>query len=317
MGDGDETDDVERLRTAAAAGDTEAATELGTLLVRADRVAEGEAWLRRAAEAGDPDALSLVGLALLDDGRPDEAEEWLRRAAAAGHTRSAARLGALLQVTHTSPERTAEAERLLRDAAERADRYAMTALGVLLLARGDAAEADDWLVRSRTPAGDGSASRKPRGAGADTAAGLPHFSPGEARRLGPAALLREFAATAEAFGHHQAAANWLRLAAAGGDPEAMHGFGLFLYGHRRYRSAEPWMRRAAASGRVPAALGGLGLTLLRLDRREEGERWLAEGARLGDPEAMHGYGLLLGESGRPRQAHKWLKRWEKAARKTG
>jgi TPR repeat protein len=48
---------------AAEAGDTEAAVNLGVLMVRRGDVSEAQAWWRRAAEAGD--TATAAGLAVL------------------------------------------------------------------------------------------------------------------------------------------------------------------------------------------------------------------------------------------------------------
>lgn len=105
---------------------------------RGDRTGALGAW-RRAAAAGDANAAFNLGLALLDEDS-SAAEDWLARAAGHGHPLAAFALGTRL-VTR-SPAR---AEALLRAAARAGYAPAQHNLARVLLAGPGAAEARAWF----------------------------------------------------------------------------------------------------------------------------------------------------------------------------
>jgi tetratricopeptide (TPR) repeat protein len=118
-------------RTAADAGDTDAAYELALLLSDRGEAEEALRWLR-TAEAGT------------------DAEHWLRNAAEAGHTRAANFLGLMMWQSGD----LAEAEHWYRKAAEAGGHpRAAVALACLLRDRGSLAKAEPWLQKA-AEAGD-------------------------------------------------------------------------------------------------------------------------------------------------------------------
>ncbi|MGB8960898.1 MAG: transposase, partial [Pseudonocardiaceae bacterium] len=89
-----ELDKAETLwRTAAEAGNTDAATGLGRLLVQRGELAEAEAWWRTAAKTGNIDAANYLGLLLVQRDELAEAETWWRSTAEAGNIAAATVLG--------------------------------------------------------------------------------------------------------------------------------------------------------------------------------------------------------------------------------
>jgi tetratricopeptide (TPR) repeat protein len=140
------------LRRRADAGDAEACTNLGFLLLERGDIDHAEAWFRRGAEGGDALAATNLGL-LMTGSDPTEADHWLRRGAEAGDTMAATTLGMRLRVRGD----LGDAEQLLRQGAGAGDAMAATNLGLLLEEQGDRAGAEHWLRRG-ADAGDAFAS---------------------------------------------------------------------------------------------------------------------------------------------------------------
>src|SRR5690606_13462707 len=80
----DEAAEELRQRLAAEAGDVEAMSVLGAMLLRRGRLAGADPHLRAATPAGDRAAANNLGVLLHPRGYADEASGWWRIAAVAG-----------------------------------------------------------------------------------------------------------------------------------------------------------------------------------------------------------------------------------------
>jgi len=128
---------------------------------------------------------------------------------------------------------------------------------------------------------------------------------------------------------------WLRRAAEGGEPDAVHRFARDLLAAGEAREAERWFRRAAEAGHIAAmdelgtlcrkgnrlgeaekwwrraalagsagAMNNLAL-LLHMEGEEEAEDWHRRAAAAGSLDAMHNLALIAEERGRPEEAERW------------
>jgi len=120
------TVDPNDLRTRAEAGDPEAQTTLG-LLMMAQRVAgasesDGLGWIRSAAESGHAPAEFVLGTSLLSD--PTASAKWLTRSA----THGCAGAAGILALSYLG-DQPAFGSRWLRYAAEQGDRMSQIMIG--------------------------------------------------------------------------------------------------------------------------------------------------------------------------------------------
>ncbi|SCD37204.1 Tetratricopeptide repeat-containing protein, partial [Streptomyces sp. DvalAA-14] len=165
----------------------------------------------------------------------------------------------------------AEIEARHRRAAEQGEPGAMSALGTLLLRRGDLDAAEPFL-RAAVQHGDRAA----------------------ANNLG--LLLNQ-------HGKADEAADWWRIAAVAGSAAAAHALGR----HYRERGDEPgaeyWLRQAAESGHT---LGAYALADLLDHRRDVGaERWFRAAAEHGHREAAYRLARACAERGEDHEAEQW------------
>lgn len=231
-------------RTAAEAGDVEAKTELGKLLMDSD-TREAEHWLRAAAETGDARAMSLLALTLGAENA--EAWEWGRRAVESNDPRAMFNF-ALLH------EDVIEAEQWYRAAAQAGLAPAMVFLGDLLTDRGDETEAEQWY---RKAADNGDLD------------GICRFGACLAER-GETAEAETLLRTAAEQGHVEAmftlgvlyetdmdkkaeSVRWYINAAERGAPVAMYFLGLHFEELGNLDEARNWLRDAADAGQPDAA----------------------------------------------------------------
>ncbi|MEV0640087.1 hypothetical protein AB0I77_35150 [Streptomyces sp. NPDC050619] len=118
------------LTRAAEAGDERAAGTLGELFAGVPgRENDAMRWHLKAYRRGEASSAVAIGRLLQLDGSKNEAERFYRRAADAGDAQGAYRLGILL--SQKGPEHHAEAEALLRTAADAGQVHALIALGML------------------------------------------------------------------------------------------------------------------------------------------------------------------------------------------
>jgi tetratricopeptide (TPR) repeat protein len=134
------------LRAAAAAGHLDAAHHLAIYLHQRHRDSEAEVILRQAITAGDHSAGMLLSTLLSRSGREDEAEPELRTAASAGNLTAVRILAERLEKTG----RPAEAIQLLRRAFAMNLPGTLTDLTRLLIASGQAQEAEHVLSQHQT-----------------------------------------------------------------------------------------------------------------------------------------------------------------------
>jgi TPR repeat protein len=212
------------LKNAARCGHQGAMAALGRLLKERDDAEGAESWLRAAGDIAWFD----LGLLLLDQERTAEAERYYRRAADAEDLDGIYNLAVLL---HERGD-VEEAERWYETAAGRRDQDAMFGLGVLHKERGDYEGADDWYLR---------------------AAELGHKD--AIVNLGFSARFRGDLATSE---------RWFLRAVNEGDDQALCSLGIVVQEQGRLDEAESWYRRANAAG----AWSGQGnLTAIQRKRR--------------------------------------------------
>jgi TPR repeat protein len=264
------------LRRAADAGNSDAASHLGTVLAEQGRTEEAKSWLMRAGER-ETDAAFSIGKVLAERGRTEEAERWYRRAAEAGHTGAAFSIGEVL----VERGRTEEAEPWLKRAAEAGHTGAAFSIGEVLAEQGRTEEAEPWLRRA--------------GAAGNSDAAI---------KLGN--LLVE-------QGRSEEAEPWLMRAAEEGHTGAAFSLGNLLAEQGRTEEAEPWLMRAAEEGYTGASFS-LGVVLAKLGRAEQAESWLMRSGK-GKTDAAFTIGAVLIEQGRTEEAESWVTRAVEAKRR--
>ncbi|CAM5724425.1 hypothetical protein SVIOM74S_09760 [Streptomyces violarus] len=151
----DEAAEELRQRLAAEAGDVEAMSVLGAMLLRRGDLDGAERYLRAATAAGDRAAANNLGVLLHQRGYPDEAAGWWRIAAVAGSAAAAHALGRHLRERGDEPG----AEYWLRQSAEQGHALGAYALADLLEHRSDVG-AERWL---RAPPPNRGTARLPTG----------------------------------------------------------------------------------------------------------------------------------------------------------
>jgi TPR repeat protein len=259
------------IRRAAAAGITDAMSNLGVLLQDQGKHDEAEQWYRKAGDAENTNAMYNLGVLLGDHGKQDEAEQWYRKAAEAGNTGAMSNLGALIG----GRGEEAEAEHWFRKAAEAGNTDAMSNLGALLGGRGEVDEAEQWF-RKAAEAGNTDAMSS----------------------LG--ALLSDQEEQAEAE-------QWFRKAADAGHASAMHNLGVMLAAQGDQDQAQQWYRQAADAGET-GAMYNLAILLADQGELDEAEQWYCKAAEAGDTDAMSNLGVLLGRRGEEDGAEQWFRK---------
>jgi TPR repeat protein len=121
------------MRTLAAAGETDAMTNLGVLFAGEDPAA-ARTWYEQAANAGDATAMFNLGV-LLKDQDPAAARTWWEQAANAGDTDAMNNLGGLL--AKLEPPDLDGARHWWEQAANAGHTDAMTNLAPVLAIKGD------------------------------------------------------------------------------------------------------------------------------------------------------------------------------------
>lgn len=131
----DPSSQLSAWKRAAVAGDAEAALKLGQAYKRGDLAPldaqEAERWFARAAQSGSVEGEAQYGLVLLHNGKPREAVPWLRKAAARGDPRARYAYATLLFNGVGVPRDEAQAQRLMRQAADAGLPAAKEALAVM------------------------------------------------------------------------------------------------------------------------------------------------------------------------------------------
>ena len=225
---------AECYRKGVAIGDLTAMTTLAELLDERGHAEEATALLRQAAEAGDARAQGLYGKRCFNGtGRvakdPAVAEAWFRKGADGDDARSQNNLASLIQKSQP-----AQAERLLRRAAERGEPAAMLNLGKVLwepAARNERPDHDEAMLWFRRAA-------------------LRGHAPAQFR-LGQE-LVRGIGCDKDPA----AARHWFVQAARRGDPLAQLNAGVMFEkgdgGPVSFDDADLWFRKSAEAGNTTA-----------------------------------------------------------------
>lgn len=280
------------LDQALAAGSGAAHQEMARRVLRQnppDRPA-AEQWLERGAQAGDGECayqLSRLRQSANDDAA---AITWLRRGAELRNPNACFALGVRASRGEGVPRDTAEADRLLRCAAELGHGEAMYRVGRSL----PPAEAVAWYERAirmqHAEAINAHAELLLRGEGVPRNPALAQERFKLAAELGSDAAYVNYARLQEAS-DMQSAKRWYRAAAERGYPPAQRIYGeiLLTEGIGIYRSdGLDYLRKAAAAKDAPAAyrLGGLYASGQYVERSEElARRYYAQAHDAGQPDA--------------------------------
>ena len=160
--------------------------------------------------------------------------------------------------------KSAEAERLYVQAAERGDARAMNNLGVLYEKQGEDVKAQ---VRYR-----------------------------EAARLGNTSALYNLGVLHERQGDDGEALTRYRRAAEAGHPLAMRNLGVLLDRQGSFDEAERWLRKAIDAGNE-RALFNLGALLERRGASADAKSWYVKAVEAGDTVAMINLGILVRDEG--------------------
>lgn len=296
------TDDaVAVLRPLADDGHAPAAVELAGIHRRAGRRDEAIAWLRRVVEGDGSAVHDLVDL-LTDDGRGDDAQRVLRDAAERGDPRAMAAAGD----AESLAGRSAEAEAWWRRAAEAGEPVAAAALARAAHRHGDVDQHDTWWLR---------AARNGHAAAAIDLGVVAHEQgrTADARALWTAGAEAGDATCAHNLGvlawqlGHAGADTWWRRAAVRGQAGSANRLAEFAERCGLRTEAAIWWEHAARLGHDTAGVS-LGLYLLDRGETDAAERWLRLAAESGQrPEAARGWGMLLRARGDTTCAD-WLRR---------
>ena len=276
--DGDADGEVAWLARSLAAGRADRALRLGTLLEAAGRVQEALAAYVHAAEAGEVAADVRAGR-LLRARDAAAAERHLRRGAEAGDLAGAHELALLL----ADVGRRDEAVALLRRTADLGFEPAALALGRLLAATGEAAEAAEaeTFLRIAAEAGVPGAN--------DEIVDVLEARLAAADASGDAGAVARERAALDAFGGERA---WLAL-------------GQRAWRRQRFDEAVAVLRKAADAGSLTAMIT-IGEVHTENDRLNEAYDWYLKAAQLGDADAMVRVGELLFDWGQHDKAVVWL-----------
>lgn len=112
------------------------------------------------------------------------------------------------------------------------------------------------------------------------------------------------------------AEGWFRRGAEVGSPEAVLNLGSLLIGQGRIREALPWLRKAADRG-VPEAQAALGLALLEGGDGEDPYPWLLASARAGRPEGTGALAKALAAGRLQAEDHPEAEAWARTAASLG
>lgn len=291
------------LRSAAEAGDADAACELGALLAERGDEEEAGRWLQRAAEAGNSEAASNLGIILFNREEFTAAERWLRQGAEAGHPNAAHGLG---QVLFERDEAT-EAEQWLRRGAEAGDPGAACTLATVLYSQGETGQARHWFRQAA------------EGGNAEAPNLLAHllYSEGEkpeaerwftvAAEAGDADAAISLGDMLVERGNLAEAESWYLRAADSGSDEGAFNLGWLYWNQGYLQDAERWHRKAAEHGHGQAA-NQLGYLMRQKSDSAEAERWFRVAAEAGDPSGANNLGSMLQDRGETWEAEQWYRR---------
>lgn len=252
------------------------ALQIGVILIRQHRNADGYAWLHSATPAASPTQLAEVGGMLINAGYLAEGEAALRRGAEAGDLTAAAHYGRFLLYSG----RAEEAEPWLRIAVEQAPALARMVVEDLRL-RGADELADQWS-QVAAEAGDGWAAVDL----ALSAAAAENHAESErwiswAEELGHPGVALERAGLARRRGDTTQVRWWLHQAAQEGDLRAASALGAMLVADGEEATGLPLLTRAGDGGDTESQFLLAAIAGNRGDV-DESARWAATGAA-GDP----------------------------------
>jgi TPR repeat protein len=228
--------------------------------------------LRLRADHDDLDALNQLACHYSEQGDDDAAHELWRRAAKCGDTKSMHNFA----FSCFWRDELDVAELWFRKLVDEGHSDAVCGLGRVLLAKGDASEAESVFLRG----------------------------------LADDPECRDWLGVVEFDrGNREAARSWWQPAAHDGDPLAMSLLGSMLYEDGRLEDAEPWLRAAVESGTTdPVAMNCLGLLLKRRGDLDGAAHWFRFAAQQGHSGAMWNLGLLLDDQVEIVEAEAWFRR---------
>ncbi|GII75535.1 hypothetical protein Sru01_05170 [Sphaerisporangium rufum] len=289
------------LRTALAAGDTDAYHWLCDVLIATGRVPEAGRLMEEAAGRGLPGA-ALRAAAIWADLAEDRtrAEQWYRTAIDRGDQGALNDYGAFLS---EDPGREAEARRVLRQAAEQGDALAFSNLGAIELDRGEPEAALGWLRQSLA------------GGGSSESTALLKIADAEERlgNLDAARRYHDRAVNARIPGAHAGRARFLayhgtaedletaerdfRTAVRNGEEGADYYYATFLAAQDRVDEAIDHYRRAIDAG-SDGAYEELALILQARGETEAAEECFTASIAAGWLSAVLSYAEFLRDQGR-------------------
>ncbi|MGN2638607.1 caspase, EACC1-associated type [Nocardia takedensis] len=301
---GDDLDDTILMVAASllACGLTDSATDFLTAL----------------AGVGDTLGQMLLAAVKAVQGDIDQAEAALQEMADSDQTRAATTAALVLAITHAGRGDIEQAEMRLRQATTR-QVHAVVAgfLGLLLAARGEAAEAETWFVKATE-------------VHADETQSADEFEPPPpslllalfliGRGALPEVWLPYWMTEIDDEGRREAAPGYILAAVNPGsaiefarqraektdDPEELAVLSGILAVRGYIQEAEQLLREAAAGG-ASFAMTVLGYLLAGRGFVNDAERWIRKGAATGDALAMMHLGIFLRGTGDIAQSDTWIK----------